>query len=97
MAASGWHPEDIKAEIRKRGTTLGALALSNGMHRDAISIALKVPHQQAEAVVARFLDVPAHELWPARYDAKGRRLQPQPGGYVIAKPAPRARSNEAAA
>lgn len=97
MSAPGWHPEDIAAAIRKRGVTLTGLALRYGLNSAAVRHCLGKPHGQAEAVVARFLDVPAAELWPDRYDAKGRRLQPQPGGYVIPETRRRARSNAVSA
>ena len=69
-----WHPEDIKAAVRKRGTTLADLARQAGLQTHACQNALKQPHSYGEAVIARFLDIPAATLWPDRYDSDGNRL-----------------------
>ena len=73
----GWHKEDIKAAIRKRGTTLTQLAIDSGLYRSAIRVALIVPTYRAEQAVARFLGVAAEEIWPDRYDADGTPRHPR--------------------
>lgn len=70
-----WHPEDIKAAIRKRGTTLTALSEDAGLCKSAVRNALIRPVKSAEAVIAKFLNVPAKELWPDRYDDQGQRIK----------------------
>lgn len=75
---SDWHPEDIKAAVRKRGYTLTALGASNGLSRQAMSLVLVRPWAEAEDVIARFLDVPPAKIWPSRYNSNGSRKQPQP-------------------
>ncbi len=69
-----WHAEDIKAAVRKRGTTLAALARSAGIPPSACQNALKAPHSHGEAVISEFLGIPMRELWPDRFDAQGRRI-----------------------
>lgn len=71
----GWHAEDIKAAIAKRGKTLTALALENGLCESAVRKALRQRHSPSgERVVAEFLGVQPRILWPDRYDAHGNRL-----------------------
>jgi Ner family transcriptional regulator len=67
----GWHKEDIKAAIRKRGTTLVELSLANGLVRDACSLALIRPYFTAEMVIAEFLRVSPRQIWPQRYNEDG--------------------------
>ena len=65
--SQGWHFEDIKAAIRKSGTTLSALSLQHGYSVGVMRRALKHPHRQAERIIADHLGVPVQELWPDRY------------------------------
>lgn len=74
VTRGGWHPEDIKAAIRKRGTTLSALATQAGLHESTVRNALYRPIPRADGLIAAFLDMPKHALWPDRYDAEGHRL-----------------------
>lgn len=71
MEAQPWHPEDIKAAVRKKGKTLRQLSLENGFSESAIRIALKRPLYGPEQVIAAFLGTPAKELWPDRYNPDG--------------------------
>jgi Ner family transcriptional regulator len=73
MATRGWHAEDIKAAVRKKGTTLKALALSNGLSESACRASLLRPQPAADKVISRFLGVPLNKLWPSRYDRAGKR------------------------
>jgi len=68
---SGWHPEDVKAAIRKKGITLTELSLRNGFSECYLRQALIRPLLDGEKIIARFLKTPAHEIWPDRYDADG--------------------------
>lgn len=71
----GWHPEDIKAAIRKRGTTLSDLSRAHGYNDQAARLALRNRRSYAvEAVIAAELGVPAHQIWPDRYDSNGKPL-----------------------
>ena len=73
----GWHPELIKAEVRMRGTNLTQLAIDKGMHRTALVKACREPLLRGEKIISEFLDVPLHELWPARWTVDGRRIRPR--------------------
>jgi len=74
---TGWHREDIKAAIRKRGTSLKELALANGLGLADCSLALIRPHFAAELAIAEFLGVSPRQLWPHRYDGDGTYRHPK--------------------
>jgi len=69
-----WHPEDIKAEVRKRGTTLTKLATDHGSHESLCRAALSRPSPAGEQIISAFLNVPPQQLWPTRYGKDGKRL-----------------------
>lgn len=73
----GWHREDIKAAIRKRGITLTELALAYGLEQSAVRVALSRPYYPGEQVIADALAVPAQTLWPDRYDPDGTPRHPR--------------------
>lgn len=75
--AAGWHREDIKAAVRKRGVCLEGLSKSAGLELRACSSALLRPHFAAELVIAEFLGVSPRQLWPHRYDADGTYRHPK--------------------
>ena len=93
----GWHKEDIKAAIRKRGTTLVELSLANGLVRDACSLALIRPYFTAEMVIAEFLGVSPRQIWPQRYDADGTYRHPGSQRNYIRRRMERERQNGEAA
>lgn len=66
-ARKAWHAEDIKAEIRKKGQSLTGLALSAGLNECDCRDVFRNHRPAAERVIARFIKVPANELWPDRY------------------------------
>ncbi len=69
-----WHPEDIKAAVRKSGTSLAALSLAAGLSESAASRALITPWPRVQALIARHLGLRPQDIWPSRYDARGRPL-----------------------
>lgn len=69
----GWHPEQIKAAVRMRGTTMGRLAQDHGYTPQAVYMTLRRPSQPIEQIISTFLGVPANELWPERYRKGGAR------------------------
>ena len=69
------HPEDIKAAIRKRGSTLSELAEASGMKKQNLAIAMRArTSARAETVIADFLGMPAAKIWPSRYRRDGQRI-----------------------
>ncbi|HEX8224483.1 MAG TPA: helix-turn-helix transcriptional regulator [Allosphingosinicella sp.] len=77
-ALDDWHPEDIKAAVRKQGSTLAAIGRLAGMSRQSIALALVRPNEKGEDAIARYLGLKAQVIWPSRYHANGRRRRPQP-------------------
>lgn len=74
--AQGWHPEIVKAEVRRRGITLTQLALDNDLSPAACRVALIRPFHRAEQAIAAFIGVPARKIWPDRYDPDGTPRHP---------------------
>lgn len=70
-----WHPEDIKAAVRKGGSSLSALARKEGVSAQALSLALQARvSARCEQVIANFLKVHPQEIWPSRYRPDGSRM-----------------------
>lgn len=73
---SDWHPEDIKAAVRKRGCTLAELARRNGLKRQALHHSLRGRlTERGDQIVAEFLGERPQNIWPSRYDDAGNRLR----------------------
>ncbi len=68
---AGWHPQDIMAAVRKRGSSLQRLARENNFSRNAFNRALKERFPNAHTIIADFLGVSRGELWPAWYRKDG--------------------------
>jgi Ner family transcriptional regulator len=73
----GWHPEDIKAAVRKRGKTFTALAREHEVDPSTPRLAASRPCYTGEQIVAGFLGIPPQELWPDRYSEDGHPLHPR--------------------
>ncbi len=71
------HKEDIKAAIRKKGSTLRAVSKDAGLNQDTVCMALARPIPRANIAIAKFLGVPLHTLWPLWYDQNGERIKSQ--------------------
>ena len=69
-----WHPEDIKAAIRKTGITLKDLALEHGYSESAARCALRDTSPRLEQVMARHLGLQPEQIWPSRYTEDGLPL-----------------------
>ncbi len=78
-----WHPEDIKAAVRKRGRTLAGLAASVGISRQSMVKTLSRPALRNEKLIASIINVDPSVIWPSRYRLDGSRRSPQPrNGYM---------------
>lgn len=71
LPLSGWHPEDVKAAIRKKGVTLTSLALQHRFSEAYLRNTLMRPLYEGEQIIAKFLRVPAQQIWPDRYNDDG--------------------------
>jgi Ner family transcriptional regulator len=83
-----WHPEDIKAAIRKTGTTMSAISRAAGLSDGAAKRALDIPWPRAEAIIAARLGLRPQDIWPSRYDHDGLPLR----GRAVSVIADRSRS-----
>ncbi|CCG85701.1 helix-turn-helix domain-containing protein [Erwinia piriflorinigrans] len=70
-----WHPADIIAALRKKGTTLAAQSRLAGLSSSTLANALCRPWPKGEWIIARALDIHPSKIWPSRYfDMKTHRL-----------------------
>lgn len=69
-----WDRHSILAELKRRFGSLNAFAATTKLDAAHFSVALGAPYPKAERLISRALGVPKQQLWPDRYDAKGRRL-----------------------
>jgi Ner family transcriptional regulator len=69
-----WHPEDVKAAIRKTGTSLTLLANRSRKSISAIRMALFRPSAPVQSLIAAHLGLHPREIWPSRYDDQGNAL-----------------------
>lgn len=71
-----WHAEDIKAAIRKKGSSLAELAKQSELNRQLLSSCLRNRvSERAERIIAEFLGVKPHQIWPSRYVKNGKRVR----------------------
>ena len=68
-----WDAPGILAEVKRKGSTLTGLAEANGLNSSACRTALSRPFPAADKVIADFIGVSLHELWPDRYDENDQR------------------------
>lgn len=76
-SAISWHPADIRAAIAKRGSSLAQVAKGAGLNAKTAQVATQTPCYAGEQAIAAFLDVPAHVIWPSRYDSDGLPKHPR--------------------
>jgi len=66
-----WHPADVIAAVRKKGSSIRQLSIAAGLHPGSLRVALARHYPRAQAVLAAFLEQPPQTIWPSRYDADG--------------------------
>lgn len=71
---TGWHPQDIIAAVRKRGTSLQALGRRHGFAINTFNKALTHRFPNAHAIISDYIKVPRNALWPEWYDENDRPL-----------------------
>ena len=69
-----WHPEDIKAAIRKTGFTICGLAAKYGYSNGALHKTFVRPSPRMEQVIARHIGLLPEQIWPSRYTPNGLPL-----------------------
>jgi Ner family transcriptional regulator len=62
-----WHPADIIAALRKKGTSLAAVSRESGLSSSTLANALSRPWAKGEMLISKAIGVPAEDIWPSRY------------------------------
>ncbi|RPH28327.1 transcriptional regulator [Buttiauxella warmboldiae] len=86
MTKRDWHPADIIAALRKRGTSLARVSRESGLASSTLANALTRPWPKGEWLIADALNIHPSEIWPSRYanpahprKPKIQRSSPAPG------------------
>lgn len=69
--AKNTHPEDLKAAIRKTGTTMEGLSVDLGYHPAAVGIAIRRRWHEVRVGISELLGRPLQQLWPEDYFPDG--------------------------
>ncbi|MDF7670104.1 helix-turn-helix transcriptional regulator [Orbaceae bacterium ESL0721] len=72
MRQKDWHPADIIAALKKRGTSLAAISRQSGYAPSTLSNALVRPWTRGEILIANALEIKPEQIWPSRYGNKKR-------------------------
>ena len=72
---SDWHPADIKAALAKKKYTFARIAREYGYVDNSPNMVLHKAWSQIEEIVARIIGCKAADIWPSRYDRRGRPLK----------------------
>ena len=67
MMQLDWHPADIIAALKKRGTSLAAVSRNAGLASSTLANALTRHWPKGERLIAEALDVAPEKIWPSRY------------------------------
>ena len=63
-----WHPEDIKAAVRKTGISIRQLSIQSGFAPGSLRTVLLQFWPKGQAIIAARIGVPPQQIWPSRYD-----------------------------
>ncbi|QZO77915.1 helix-turn-helix domain-containing protein [Escherichia coli] len=75
MMQPDWHPADIMAALRKRGTSLAAVSRKAGLASATLANALSRSWPRGEKLIADALETSLEIIWPSRYfDDQGNRI-----------------------
>ncbi|WP_394706593.1 transcriptional regulator [uncultured Cohaesibacter sp.] len=76
-------PADILHLLRKKRLSYADLDRKFGLSRGSALHASRKPHEPGEQALSDVLGMPAHRIWPSRYDPQtGERLKPQPAPTI---------------
>lgn len=68
MIEQDWHPADIIAGLRKKGTTLAAVSREAGLASSTLANTLTRHWPKGERLIAEALHKRPEEIWPSRYN-----------------------------
>lgn len=67
MTQPDWHPADIIAGLKKKGTSLAAVSRRAGLASSTLANALIRHWPKGERLIAEALGVAPEQIWPSRY------------------------------
>ncbi|MHB7086321.1 helix-turn-helix domain-containing protein [Klebsiella pneumoniae] len=67
MDLQDWHPADIIAGLKKKGTSLAAVSRSAGLSSSTLANALLRPWPKGEKLIADAMGISPEIIWPSRY------------------------------
>ncbi|HAH2296771.1 TPA: transcriptional regulator [Escherichia coli] len=67
MIDKDWHPADIIAGLKKKGTSLATVSRKAGLSSSTLANALMRHWPKGERLIAEELDVAPEQIWPSRY------------------------------
>ncbi|WP_213989971.1 helix-turn-helix transcriptional regulator [Sodalis sp. dw_96] len=67
MEQHDWHPADIIAGVRKKGTSLAAISRSAGLASSTLANTLTRHWPKGERLISEVLGKRPEEIWPSRY------------------------------
>ncbi|WP_347253623.1 helix-turn-helix transcriptional regulator [Leminorella grimontii] len=67
MTQSDWHPADIIAALKKRGTSLAEVSRNAGLASSTLANALNRRWPKGERLIADALGATPERIWPSRY------------------------------
>lgn len=67
------HPADVVAAIRKKGSSMSAIARQRKLHASALGHSLRRCIPAANRAIAKFLGLKVGDLWPEWFDENGRQ------------------------
>lgn len=62
-----WHPADVIAALKKKGTTLSAVSREAGLASSTLGNALARHWPKGERLIGEALNLSPAEIWPSRY------------------------------
>ena len=72
-----WDRHQIKSAIERKCKSLTNLAKIYDVPPQTIRNALDKPSKSGEKIIAEFLEVPLHVLFPTRWTAQNKRIYPR--------------------
>ncbi|EEG6290110.1 transcriptional regulator [Salmonella enterica subsp. enterica] len=67
MIQPDWHPADIIAGLKKKGTSLAAVSRKAGLAPSTLANTLNRHWPKGERLIAEVLGVAPEQIWPSRY------------------------------
>ncbi|EBU3152060.1 helix-turn-helix domain-containing protein [Salmonella enterica] len=67
MIQPDWHPADIIAGLKKKGTSLAAVSRKAGLAPPTLANTLNHHWPKGERLIAEVLGVASEQIWPSRY------------------------------